>query len=128
MEKDGAKQELHVSNRTEALRGLRSVRHATDDMERVARALNATLVPRGSVGVRAGLIAESESDFFFSKGRFGEWDVCAPQLIATEAGGTVSDVRGEQISYGNPGHRLQNGVVFSNGACHARVLDAIRNE
>lgn len=108
------------------LRFLCSVNNFAPYMEMVAEKLSATKTPRGSIGVKAGLIAEDLGDFFFSQGALGEWDVCAPEIILCEAGGTVTDCEGNPLLYGNPEHRLKQGIVFSNGACHAQVLEAIQ--
>jgi 3'(2'), 5'-bisphosphate nucleotidase len=94
-------------------------------MELVAKKLEAILCPRGSVGIKAGLLGEDFGDFFFSWGNLGEWDVCAPQIIAEEAGGRVTDCKGNPLSYGTENHRIAQGVLFSNGKCHTHVLEAI---
>ncbi|HEU4677266.1 MAG TPA: 3'(2'),5'-bisphosphate nucleotidase CysQ [Candidatus Paceibacterota bacterium] len=116
---------LSVSARTEDLRFVRSGRHVDPRFDAVAKRLAASVTARGSIGVKAGLIAEDESDFLLSWGKLGEWDVCAPEIILTEAGGEVTDAAGQPLRYGNPDHRIQNGMVFSNHACHERVLRAI---
>jgi 3'(2'), 5'-bisphosphate nucleotidase len=118
---------LQVSNRSENdLRCIRSINHFSPRMEAIAEQLHATFIPRGSFGVKAGVLAEGTGDYFASLGNFGEWDVCAPEIIATEAGATVSDCNGNQLFYGTKDHRVEHGIVFSNGVCHARVLKAIR--
>ena len=55
------------------------------------------------------------------------WDHAAGWMVVTEAGGKVSDIRGEALDF-SCGSRLGNpgGVVCSNGACHERVVAAIR--
>ena len=73
-------EKLTVSNRAEDLRFVRSIHHATHEMQEVARRLNATFIPRGSMGIKAGMVCESEGDFFYTRGKVGEWDVCAPEI------------------------------------------------
>jgi 3'(2'), 5'-bisphosphate nucleotidase len=123
----GVERKLNVSSREADLRCIRSVHHFSPRMKIVAEKLNATLHPHGSVGIRAGLIGEDAGDLFFSWGKFGEWDVCAPEIIVREAGGRVSDVYGAELSYGSTDHRLKNGVVFSNSACHTQVINALES-
>ncbi len=119
---------LTVSTRdSENLRFLCSANHFTPIMQTVTDTLGATLTPQGSVGLKAGKLAEAEGDFFFSPGKLGEWDVCAPEIIATEAGGRVTDFNGAPLFYGTNDHRITSGSVFSNGACHEKVLNAIRS-
>ncbi len=126
VERDGIIKKLAVSERSEKdLRLIRSVNHFTPRMEAVGEKLSATFHPHGSIGIKAGLVGEDLGDFFFSWGNLGEWDVCAPEIILIEAGGTVTDCFGNLLSYGTTDHKIEHGLVFSNGACHSRVLEAI---
>jgi 3'(2'),5'-bisphosphate nucleotidase len=53
-----------------------------------------------------------------------EWDTCAPQLLVTEAGGTVTDGDGRPLRYNQPPGALDRprGIVASNGRCHAQLV------
>jgi 3'(2'), 5'-bisphosphate nucleotidase len=125
IEKKGGLESLKCGTRTTGLRALVSRTHPNTLLEEVIAKFGATSEARGSVGIKSGLLAEDAADFFLYTGKLGEWDLCAPQLILTEAGGTVTDLHGAPLTYGNPDHRIQNGAVFSNGACHKAVLEAI---
>lgn len=123
---EGETTKLELANTpSQALRFARSTGHFTPHMERVSDALDAIQMPRGSMGIKASLISMNAADFYFSYGHLGEWDVCAPEVIVTEAGGRVTDCDGNALHYGAHNHRIQNGTIFSNGACHARVHAAI---
>jgi 3'(2'), 5'-bisphosphate nucleotidase len=98
-----------------------SVNHFTPVMERVANEMNATKIPRGSIGIKAGVIAENQGEFFFSLGRLGEWDVCAPEIIAREAGIVVTDIHNNPLSYGTADHRIVHGALFAHPTLHADV-------
>lgn len=54
------------------------------------------------------------------------WDYAGAQLLFTEAGGTVTDLRGKEIDFG-AGRRLSNnfGVVSAVGELHGRILQAV---
>ncbi len=119
---------LRVSTRVSPeLRGLVSVNHTAAYMFDVCNKLSVIeTVAVGSVGIKAGYIAEDRADFYVNRGALGEWDVCAPELILTEAGGLVTDEHGELLFYGSEDHRIKHGVIFSNGACHESVLSALR--
>ena len=127
MEKDGKEQRLRVGTRTSPdLRFICSKNHFTPYMDAIAEKLIvSTSTPHGSVGIKASMLGKDEGDFFFYTVALGVWDVCAPQLIATEAGGTVTDIHGEPLTYTTTNHRLSNGVVFSNTACHTEVITAL---
>jgi 3'(2'),5'-bisphosphate nucleotidase len=53
-----------------------------------------------------------------------EWDTCAPQLLVTEAGGTVTDADGQPLLYNQPATALDRtrGIVASNGRCHGQLV------
>jgi len=90
-------------------------------------------VQKGSVGLKLGAMAAGEVDAYLSlSGKTSQWDVCAPEVILTEAGGKVTDVRGEQYRYNRPGLLNRYGIVASNGTLHQelvmRVQDIIGDE
>ncbi len=118
---------LTVSNRhVPDLTAVQSLNHSAPYMTGVAAALEVTETIRiGSIGVKAGIVAEARGDYFLTLGNLGEWDVCAPAIILLEAGGNVTDIHGDPLSYGDDDSRIKNGVVFSNGACHREVLTAL---
>jgi 3'(2'), 5'-bisphosphate nucleotidase len=118
---------LTVGETADSPRFLASVHHYTPLMAAVSASLGATEEKRGSIGIKAALIAETEADYFFNDGRLGEWDVCAPEAILRAAGGLVTDLRGEALCYGNPSRRIAHGVLFSNGYLHETVLQAVRS-
>jgi 3'(2'),5'-bisphosphate nucleotidase len=54
-----------------------------------------------------------------------EWDSCAPEVIVREAGGTVTDGDGRPLTYNQRDPGRPRGVVSSNGACHAQLLERL---
>jgi myo-inositol-1(or 4)-monophosphatase len=57
------------------------------------------------------------------------WDIAAPSLIIREAGGTVSNIRGEEIRFDlSPGGMKKNYTILAAGtSIHAVLLETIRN-
>ncbi len=127
IEKDGNTRPLRVSGRNiPDLRAVRSLNHSVPYMDDVAAALEVTEnVAIGGIGIKSALVAEDKGDYFLTLGNLGEWDVCAPEIILTEAGGKVTDRTGDPLIYGNAGGHIKTGVVFSNGTCHREVLTAL---
>ena len=121
---------LSVSGRLlPSLRFVKSRNNVQPYMDRVADALGVTNVKQaGSVGVKVGIIAEGEGDFYLTRGNLGEWDVCAPEVIALEAGGVVTDTNGMPLHYGNDGYRIKNGIVVSNGTCHDAIIATLKSD
>jgi 3'(2'), 5'-bisphosphate nucleotidase len=127
VEDEGGVHPLRVSSRISPnLRGLVSVNHAAPYMFDICTKLEVTeTIAIGSIGIKSGYIGDDRADFYVTRGALGEWDVCAPELILTEAGGMVTDEDGAPLCYRNEDHRIKHGVVFSNGACHEAVLTAL---
>ncbi len=56
------------------------------------------------------------------------WDHAAGYAVITEAGGRVSDVRGEPLDFSlGRGLEANKGVVVTNGLLHDAVVDAVRS-
>ena len=55
------------------------------------------------------------------------WDHAAGAIVVREAGGKVTDIRGQELDF-SLGRTLKNnsGVIVTNGALHARVIEAVR--
>ncbi len=51
-----------------------------------------------------------------------EWDTAASHCIISEAGGRMTDVSGNGITYNNTDVRHQNGILVTNGLVHERVV------
>jgi 3'(2'), 5'-bisphosphate nucleotidase len=118
---------LRVSSRAhEDLIMIKSVNHEQPYMNATAETLSVKHTTAiGSVGIKAGYIGEERGDFYLNRGHLGEWDVCAPQLLVEEAGGTVTDTHGNALTYGAPNHRIAHGVIFSNNTSHEHIVCAL---
>ncbi len=99
--------------------------------EPARRAVTLAQLPAFSPHVRAlRIVGSAALDLaYVAAGRFDamwylslhDWDIAAGQLLVTEAGGRVTDLRGEPLAA--PG---EWGVLASNGLIHPLVLDALR--
>lgn len=52
-----------------------------------------------------------------------EWDTAASHCIISEAGGRMTDVSGNDITYNNTDVRHQNGILVTNGLIHEKVVE-----
>lgn len=58
-----------------------------------------------------------------------EWDLAAPDLFTTEAGGRFTDAYGRSYRYNQPDTQINRGLVVSNDATlHANLIEAIDRE
>ncbi len=83
-------------------------------------------VQRGSVGIKIGLLVEQQCDVYIHLSpRTKQWDTCAPQLILTEAGGTLTDLFGNPLNYNVRDVQNRNGLVASNGVVHEKIIQTL---
>jgi 3'(2'), 5'-bisphosphate nucleotidase len=112
----------------EPLRLVGSRSHAEPLVARMQEALGITDVePCGSVGVKCSRIAEGRRDLYVHPVAFmKEWDTCAPEVILREAGGAVTDCRGEPLRYNKPDPRQPHGILACAPGAAASVVPVVR--
>ncbi len=79
----------------------------------------------GGVGVKVGLLAQGACDLYLATNVCKEWDLCAPHILLLEAGGTFTNLFGEDLAYNQPGVQSCHGLVASNGQAHAEILETL---
>ena len=124
---DGRVQPLHTSQRNslEDLTVVVSRTHRDDRFNQLLKQLpcqNQLFV--GSVGGKVGAIADQRADVYISlsgKSAPKDWDMAAPELILTEAGGKFTHADGSPLRY-NTGDVNQWGcLIASNGQYHEQL-------
>ncbi len=82
----------------------------------------------GSVGGKIAAIVEQKADIYLSlsgKSAPKDWDMAAPELILTEAGGKFTHFDGQPLIY-NQGDPCQwGGRAASNGLCHEALCQTV---
>jgi 3'(2'), 5'-bisphosphate nucleotidase len=82
-----------------------------------------TVLETYSGGVKLAQVARGEADVYANTYEtFRDWDICAGHLLVTEAGGTVTDLGGNPITYQNDEFAQKNGLIASNGLIHAEAI------
>jgi 3'(2'), 5'-bisphosphate nucleotidase len=102
--------------------------HRSPRMDKVVRAFGLKEeVLRGSVGIKIGLIIEQQCDLYIHLSpRTKQWDTCAPEIILHEAGGRLTDLFGRPLAYNRAEVQNRNGIVASNGASHALIVESLK--
>jgi 3'(2'), 5'-bisphosphate nucleotidase len=102
--------------------------HRSPRMDQVVNAFGLKEeVRRGSVGIKVGLLVEQQCDLYVHLSpRTKQWDTCAPEIILSEAGGTITDLFGNPLVYNKPDLQNRNGVVASNGVVHHRIIERLK--
>jgi len=123
---NGEEQRLSVSTKTDYSEMSLAIsrHHPSQRMGRIIEEFGFTsMIQRGSVGLKVGLIAEQRCDLYIHPGqRTKLWDTCAPQIVLEEAGGRMTDLFGQPFRYDNIDVQNHNGVVASNGVSHEAVI------
>src|SRR3954466_12527730 len=83
------------------IRMVASKSHRSETIDRVRAVLGISdELNVGSVGLKLGLIAEGLRDLYVNPaGHSKLWDACGPEAILVEAGGRLSDLRGQPLDY-----------------------------
>jgi 3'(2'), 5'-bisphosphate nucleotidase len=88
--------------------------------ETLATALGATLVPLGSAGAKAAMVALGEAEAYVHDGGQREWDSAAPVAVAAAAGLHVSHLDASSVRYGNRGYTIPDLLI-----CHPSCASAL---
>lgn len=80
-------------------------------------------IESGSISLKICRVADGTSDIFFKDVQVRPWDIAAPHLVLTEAGGgALRDITGNRINY--RGILEYHGIVAANSAGNAKRLIA----
>lgn len=135
---DGLARPIHVSSRSEpaSLRVCESVEAAHTAHDRsaeLARQLGITAAAvRLDSQAKYGVVARGDAELYLrlpTRPGYLEkiWDHAAGALVVQEAGGTVTDVDGRPLDFGQGRElRANRGVVVSHGPCHDLVVATLR--
>ena len=73
--------------------------------------------------LKVGKISSGEAEAYFTTtNKIKEWDTAASYCIITEAGGKMTDMLGNQITYNNKNVFHQNGILVTNGLIHNKIV------
>ncbi len=133
---DGAR-EIRVSDITDtaAARFCESVESGHSDQDQSAQIAQALGIREEPVRVdsqcKYAIVAQGQAQIYLrlpTRKDYREkiWDHAAGLIVVEEAGGRVTDVRGQDLDFSH-GRKLENnaGVIASNGPIHDRVLEAV---
>lgn len=124
LSRDGRTERLNCVPPTGSPRLIGSRSHSEPILEQICEALGTTDVqPCGSVGVKCGRIADGRRDLYVHPVPYmKEWDTCAPEVILTEAGGTVTDCNGDPLKYNKVDTRQLYGIMACAPGLKERVI------
>jgi 3'(2'), 5'-bisphosphate nucleotidase len=94
---------------------------------RVSLLRPARVIETYSAGVKLAQVARGEADLYLNTyDAVHDWDVCAGEVLVTEAGGLVTKLNGAALHYGLPGALQTGGVLASNGRLHEAAVERMK--
>ncbi len=79
---------------------------------------------KGSAGLKVGEICSGNAEFYYkTNNKLKEWDTAAAYIMISEAGGKMTDLRGNELIYNQKEVIHQNGILVSNGILHKKLIN-----
>jgi 3'(2'), 5'-bisphosphate nucleotidase len=127
---DGTRVPLTTSvlARPPGIRLVASKSHRTGNVDAFRRALGIEdEFNVGSIGVKVALVADARRDLYVYPGsRTKIWDTCGPEAVLLAAGGRITDVHGQPLTYTDANLTNRGGIIASNGPLHDLVIETLR--
>ena len=76
----------------------------------------------GSSAYKIIRVAAGEAELYLSSELKKEWDICAADLILSEAGGRLTDWNGNLVKYNQPVPNIPSGIIVTNGPLNAKIM------
>ncbi|MCE2505177.1 MAG: 3'(2'),5'-bisphosphate nucleotidase CysQ [Nitrosopumilaceae archaeon] len=77
--------------------------------------------------LKVGKIASGEAEAYITTtNKMKEWDTAASYCIISEAGGKMTDMLGNDITYNNKEVHHQNGILVTNKIIHQTIVDEFK--
>ncbi len=128
LEAKSGKRKIQVSKTKDfnRMRMLVSRNHLLPLEQKVAKNLDIKTITCGSAGVKICKIASGQAEIYInSSDKTSEWDICAGDIILTEAGGKITDMKGEKIKYNKKSTKNTKGFLVSNKIQHKLLITSI---
>src|SRR5438128_2217735 len=79
-------------------------------------------------GIKLAMVARGEADLYLNTYEaFHDWDIAAGHILVTEAGGTVTGLKGQTLRYGLAGAWQRDGLLASNGLVHDEAVRRLQS-
>ena len=73
--------------------------------------------------LKVGKISSGQAEVYITTtNKMKEWDTAASYCIISEAGGKMTDMLGNELTYNNKNVYHQNGILVTNGLIHEKIL------
>jgi len=77
--------------------------------------------------LKVGKISSGEAEAYITTtNKMKEWDTAASHCIISEAGGKMTDMLGNELTYNNKNVYHENGILVTNGLIHDKVVQEFK--
>ena len=118
-------EKIHVSNISDfsKCRVVGSRHHLSNNEKDFIKKLGIQNFKSIGSSLKVGKISSGEAEAYITTTtKMKEWDSAASYCIVNEAGGKMTDMRGEEISYNNTKVNHENGILVTNGLIHEKII------
>lgn len=120
-EQEQGKTRIRASGRETERVLVKSRSHSGEKEQKLIEQNNFSKVLEAGSSLKGCIIAAGEADVYYRFGNTSEWDICAMHAILNEAGGKLTNLNGEEVTYNNE-EILIKGFIASNGKKHDELV------
>ena len=105
-------------------RAVRSRYHLSEEEKALLKKLRITKFTSIGSSLKVGKISSGSADVYLTTtDKMKEWDTCASYRIILEAGGKMTDMLGNDLSYNKKNVNHKNGILVTNSLVHDKIVD-----
>ena len=134
--RDGKEKRFHFSNKKSLheMTLVTSKNHSSKTLKLLIDKINfKNVLTMGSIGCKIASIIRGESDIYISlsipnKSSPKDWDFAAPEIILKTAGGAITNIENEELSYNNSNFEQRGIIIASNNRqLHKEICSEIKD-
>ena len=108
-------------------RAVGSRHHLSDTEKMFIKKLGVESFTSIGSSLKVGKICSGEAEAYITTtNKMKEWDSAASYCIVNEAGGKMTDMSGNDISYNNKNVNHLNGILVTNGLIHEKIVNEFK--
>ncbi|MDH3502087.1 MAG: 3'(2'),5'-bisphosphate nucleotidase CysQ [Nitrosopumilus sp.] len=122
-------EKIHVTKNSELskCRAVGSRHHLSDTEKMFIKKLGIKDFTSIGSSLKVGKISSGEAEAYITTtNKMKEWDSAASYCIVNEAGGKMTDMSGNDISYNNKIVNHKNGILVTNGLIHEKIINEFK--
>jgi len=98
--------------------------HLSEPEKKFINTMKKVLIQRGSSLKIIDICSGDAELYFTTTNKIKQWDTCASYCLITEAGGKMTDMKGEELEYNTYMLNHENGILSTNGLLHNTIIES----